>query len=82
MRPDSGYHRKYDPGADPGILKGGGGGGTNNEKLELSEKWAWFTERVWVWEGDMPPPARSADAFDSCTFKMQFKTLYCANMNI
>ena len=28
----------------------------------------------------MPSPARSADAFGSCTFKMQFKTLYCANV--
>ena len=26
--------------------------------------------------------ARSADAFGSCTFKMQFKTLYCATINI
>ena len=28
------------------------------------------------------PPARSAEAFGSYTFKMQFKTLYCAAMNI
>ena len=38
------------------------GGGTVKKSYK---KWAWIPRRGWVREGDMPPPARSAEAFDT-----------------
>ena len=33
--------------------------------IKVTRKWAWIPRRGWVREGDMPPPARSAEAFDT-----------------
>ena len=44
------------------FFKGGGGGGTVNKSYK---KVGVNPKRGWVREGDMPPPARSAEAFDT-----------------
>ena len=46
-------------GADTGIFKGGGTVNKSYKKVGVDPK------RGWVREGDMPPPARSAEAFDT-----------------
>ena len=72
-------------GADPGNLKGGGGGGggTNNEKLQLSEKWAGFTEGGGCGRGVCPLTREARTLLIAVRSKYYFlKTLYYATMNI
>ena len=54
-----GYKSKYSRGGYRNFLRGGGTVNKSYKKVGVDPK------RGWVREGDMPPPARSAEAFDT-----------------
>ena len=47
--------------------------------INVDLKWAWITNRGWVREGDVPPQARSAEAFENIDFATECKPI-CRHM--
>ena len=47
--------------------------------INVDLKWAWITKRGWVGEGDVPPPARSVEAFENIDFATECKPI-CRHM--
>ena len=47
--------------------------------INVDLKWAWITKRGWVRKGDVPPPARSAEAFGNIDFATECKPI-CRHM--
>ena len=46
-------------------------GGSKKRKRNVDPKWAWVTKRGRVREGDVPPPALRAEAFENIDLATQ-----------